>query len=109
MIQRLIGLILFCGGFYFVGQNIIFAGPFFSFQGIAAAGSVVAIVSGLFMFFFGGQQFRIPAVLAVMVGIVLVLTSGRIYFTPISLGQVFIGLALMTAGYRLATNGAIDI
>jgi hypothetical protein len=111
MIKKIIGMALFCWGFWFLGQNIFFTNrySFFSFKTIEAAGSVISIVLGTLMLFNGGRNLRMPALVLIAAGIVLVLVSGFIVITPTSMAEVFLGFIAMALGIRLASGGDIDI
>lgn len=70
---------------------------------------MLAILGGMLAFVFGGEQMRIPALVSVAVGMVIVLVSGTVIITPTSMAEVFVGFAAMAAGSALIVNGEINL
>jgi hypothetical protein len=109
--RRIFGLILFFGGFWFIGQNIVFSSriSFFSWQGLAAGGSVALMVCGIVGFFFGSTSLRLASVAAIAASIIIIFLSGTVFIQPTSLAEVFLGLGAMGAGAALINNMNINL
>lgn len=109
-ISKLIGLALLLVGIYFLGQNIIFTTRLAAYwwRDISAAGSVVAIVAGVLMLFYGGRSIRETGWLLVGLGILLVFVSGGVILRPTSLWTFFLSLLSLTGGYQLLTAGRLN-
>jgi hypothetical protein len=108
LFARLVGLILIGVGIYFLGNNIFFttsASPYW-WRGIAANGSILALISGVVMLVFLPPRQKLWGWIPLFVGVVLVFVSSRAVLNPTSLWQFFVSFASMTIGYKLLSNGA---
>ena len=109
LLNKLIGLALVLVGIYFLGQNIIFTtqvSPYW-WRDIPAAGSVIAIVSGIAMLVLGGRDIRQTGWLFVGLGILLVFLSGGVVLRPTSLWTLFLCFVCLLGGSKLITTGRI--
>ncbi|HEY9658267.1 MAG TPA: hypothetical protein V6C65_07430 [Allocoleopsis sp.] len=108
--SKLIGLALLLVGVYFLGQNIIFTTrlALFWWRDISAAGSVIAMVTGILLLFYGGRGVRETGWLLVGLGILLVFVSGGVILRPTSLWTLFLSLISLTGGYQLLTTGRLN-
>ncbi|HEY9662216.1 MAG TPA: hypothetical protein V6C65_27490 [Allocoleopsis sp.] len=108
--SKLIGLALLLVGVYFLGQNIIFTTrlALFWWRDISAAGSVIAMVTGILLLFYGGRGIRETGWLLVGLGILLVFVSGGVILRPTSLWTLFLSLISLTGGYQLLTTGRLN-
>ena len=111
MLIKLIGSGLFFFGFWFIGQNIIFTSQisFFTFRGVAAGGSIILLVGGIFAYVFGGRDYKNAGLVMLVLAVILIFMSGVVIITPTSLAEVFIGIAAMIFGGRMMTSGRYDI
>ena len=104
--MKFIGLILMGVGIYFLGKNIIFTTNTFPYwwRGIAADGSILALISGVMMLVFLPAREKSWGWIPVGVGIVLVFFSSRAILNPTSLWQFLVSFASMAIGYKLMTQ-----
>jgi hypothetical protein len=108
---RLLGFGLLIWGIYFLGGNIFFttnASPYF-WRGIAADGSVLALMLGVLMLVFLPRGAKTLGWIPVIVGIALVFVSSRAILNPTSLWQFFCAFALISGGYHLLTTGRLPL
>lgn len=106
---KLLGLVLVLVGIYFLGQNIVFTtqtAPYW-WRDIPAAGSVIAILSGI-MILLSSRDTKELGWGLVAVGIVLVFLSGGVVLRPTSLWTFFLSFVSMAGGYQLLTTGRIN-
>ncbi len=110
LFARLIGLILIGVGLYFLGNNIFFTTSVYPYwwRGIAADGSILALISGVMMLVFLPPHQKSWGWIPIFVGVVLVFVSSRAILNPTSLWQFLISFASMTVGYKLFSNGVFD-
>ncbi len=104
---RLIGFGLFLFGFWFLGQNIIFYSSFnwFSFTGLLSGASILLLLAGVCTLVFGNRATRNQGIVMLIFSIILIFLSGRVYITPTSLAEVFLGVAAMIIGGNLTLKG----
>ena len=109
LLNKLIGLALVLVGVYFLGQNIIFTTRVASYwwRDIPAAGSVMALVTGISILVLGGQNIREAGWLFVSLGILLVFLSGGVVLQPTSLWTLFLCFVCLIGGSKLITTGRI--
>ncbi len=110
-IFKLIGFAVMLGGIYFLGQNIIFttnAYPYW-WRGVAADGSILALMAGILMVFFLPKDVRTIGWISIALGIALVFVSSRAILNPVSLWQFFLSFAMMTGGYKMMATGRIPL
>lgn len=103
----LIGLGLILLGIYVLGQNIFFTtNPYpYWWRGIAADGSILALISGVLMLVFLPGESRNLGWILVVVGIVLVFLSSRAILSPTSLWQFLLSFGSISIGYQMITTG----
>ncbi|MFB2981225.1 hypothetical protein [Microseira sp. BLCC-F43] len=111
LLTKLVGLVLLIVGVYFVGQNIIFTtqvSPFW-WSDLSAAGSVLAITTGIISLLFFRRIVGDLGWGLVILGILLIFVSGRVVLLPTSLWYFFLSFVSLIAGFRLITTGRLDI
>lgn len=109
-ITKLFGVVLVIVGIFFLGQNIIFTTQTSAYwwRDIPATGSVIALLAGILMLFFGGSGTRQTGWVLVGIGIVLVFLSGGVVLRPTSLWTFFLAFVSMIGGYKLMTGGRFN-
>jgi hypothetical protein len=110
-LTKIIGLILLITGIYFFGQSIIFTTAYYSYfyGGLAATGSVLALMCGVFaLVFFRPQTGNFGWVL-LGIGIILVFLSGRVILQPTSLWNFLVSFTALAVGYQLLSRGRINL
>ncbi|NJO41839.1 MAG: hypothetical protein HC769_34080 [Cyanobacteria bacterium CRU_2_1] len=110
-LTTLIGLALVLVGIYFLGQNILFTtqvAPYW-WRDIPAAGSVLALLSGILVLLFGRRGTREAGWILVGLGIILVFLSGGVILRPTSLWTFFLALAAIGGGYQLLTTRRLNL
>lgn len=109
LLKKLIGLALILVGVYFLGQNIIFTTQTAAYwwRDISAAGSVVAVVSGILMLMYGRRGGRETGWILVGLGILLVFVSGGVILRPTSLWTLFLAFASLVSDFQLITVGRL--
>jgi hypothetical protein len=110
-LTKLVGLVLLIVGVYFVGQNIIFTTQVsrFWWSDISAAGSVLAITTGIISLLFFRRIIGDLGWGLVVLGILLIFISGRVVLLPTSLWYFFLSFVSLIAGFRIITTGRLDI
>jgi hypothetical protein len=111
LLIKLIGLILLFVGLYFFGQNIIFATGYYSYfySKIPATGSVLAIMAGVITIIFFRRETGNLGWIFLGLGIVLVFLSGGVILKPTSLWNFLVAFTALAAGYKLLTEGRINL
>ncbi|MBW4540566.1 MAG: hypothetical protein KME43_15670 [Myxacorys chilensis ATA2-1-KO14] len=106
---KLIGFGLLLLGFYFLGQNVIVAtrGSVYWWREIPAAGSVLAIMGGVFTLLFARSSVKELGWLLIGVGMILAFLSGGIVLKPMSLWTFSLAFASFAGGYKLMTTGRL--
>ena len=106
LLTKVIGLALMLVGIYFLGQNIIFTTHtvHYWWRDIPAAGSVIALLSGILILLFAGSGVRQRGWVLVGIGIVLVFLSAGVVLKPTSLWTFFLAFVSLIGGYRLITD-----
>ena len=106
---KLIGFGLLLLGFYFLGQNVIFTTQtsVYWWREIPAAGSVLAVMSGVFVLLFGRSSTKQMGWLLVGLGMILAFLSGGIILRPTSLWTFSLAFASFAGGYKLMTTGRL--
>ena len=110
LLIKLIGFALLIVGIYFLGQNIVFTSrisPYW-WRDISAAGSVLALTSGVISLVFFRRATGSLGWALVGLGILLVFVSGSVILMPTRLWYFFLAFASLTAGLKLITTGRID-
>jgi hypothetical protein len=108
LFMKFIGLILIGIGVYFLGSNIFFtshAYPYF-WRGIAADGSILALISGVMMLVFLPAREKFWGWIPIFVGIILIFLSSRAILNPTSLWQFIVSFTSLTIGYKLFSKGS---
>jgi hypothetical protein len=107
--SKVLGIALIVLGIYFLGQNIIFATTFspYVWRDIPAAGSVIAIMTGIISLLFFPRQTGSLGWILLMIGVVLVFLSGGVILRPTSLWSFFVAFASLAGGFQLMTQGRI--
>lgn len=110
LLSKLIGLILLIVGVYFVGQNIIFTTQVsrYWWSDLSAAGSVLAITSGIISLLFFRRLMGDLGWGLVVLGILLVFVSGKVVLLPTSLWYFFLSFVCLIAGFKMISTGRID-
>lgn len=109
LLLKLVGLALLLVGIYFLGQNIIFTtqtAPYW-WRDISAAGSVLAVTSGVVALLFFNRSAGGLGWVLVGLGILLVFVSGGVVLRPTSLWTFFLAFVSLVAGLQLITTGRL--
>jgi hypothetical protein len=109
LLLKLIGLALLLVGIYFLGQNIIFTTQTASYwwRDISAAGSVLAVTSGVVALLFFNRNAGGVGWVLVGLGILLVFVSGNVVLKPTSLWTFFLAFVSLVGGLQLITTGRL--
>ena len=103
---RLVGLALLIYGIYFLGKDIVFTSQVYPWwRGIAAEGSVVALMGGVLALVFFPRGTKELGWISIVAGIILVFLSSRAILNPTSLWQFIVSFAMMAGGYKLMITG----
>jgi hypothetical protein len=107
---RLLGILLFIAGIYFLGKNIIFATTYFPYyyRSLPSIGSVLSIISGIIALVFFRRATGNLGWILLGIGIVLVFLSGGVILRPTSLWSFFVSFAALAVGYKLVSEGRIN-
>ncbi len=103
MFIRLLGIALVLSGFYFLGENIIFAtriSPYW-WRDFSAAGASLTLIIGILMVVLGEGDIRYLGGWVMGIAIVLVVVSGGVMLRPTSLWQFGLAVGAMASGLRL--------
>jgi hypothetical protein len=109
LLLKLVGLALLLVGIYFLGQNIIFTTQTAAYwwRDISAAGSVLAVTSGVVALLFFNRSAGGLGWVLVGLGILLVFISGGVVLKPTSLWTFFLAFVSLVAGLQLITTGKL--
>jgi hypothetical protein len=109
LLLKLVGLALLLVGVYFLGQNIIFTTQTAAYwwRDISAAGSVLAVTSGVVALLFFNRSAGGLGWVLVGLGILLVFVSGGVVLKPTSLWTFFLAFVSLVAGLQLITTGRL--
>lgn len=104
-LKRLLGFILFASGIYLVGKDISFtAQSLYGWERIPAAGSVISLLSGLWIVFTVRRRDRFIGWGLIGLGVALVFLSSGIVLRPVNLVTFLSAFALLFAGHKLMTQ-----
>ncbi len=111
MMPKLLGILLFVIGVYFLGQNIIIATTYspYWWRDIPAAASVLTIMCGMLSLLFFRHIVGNLGWILLIIGVILVFLSGGIILKPTSLWEFFIAFAALAGGLQLITQGRIRL
>lgn len=101
--RKIVGLLLFVVGIYFLGKNVMFStyySPFF-WRNLPAMGSVLAVASGTISLICFPRQTGSFGWILIAAGILLVFLSGGVFLKPTSLWNFMIAFAALVSGYKL--------
>lgn len=106
---RLLGIIIFITGIYFLGQNIIFATTSFPYyyRSIPATGSVLSIIAGIISLIFFRRTTGNLGWILLGIGIVLVFLSGGVILRATSLWNFFVSFTALAVGCKLINEGRV--
>lgn len=107
MITKLVGILLFVAGIYFLSQNIIFATTYPYYRSIPAIGSVLSIIAGIIVLVFFRRETDNLGWILLGIGIVLVFLSGGVVLKPTSLWSFFVCFGALAVGYKLLNEGRV--
>ena len=105
--KKLIGLLFFLGGIYFLGQNIVFTtrySPYWT-RDISGVVSVLSTVGGAVALIYGAKDIRLFGWFLVGFGILMAFLSGGIIVRPTSLWTLFLCFASFSLGFQLMKSG----
>ncbi len=102
-LRRVLGGALLIGGLYLLGKDIVFTTRLAHglWNGIAALGSVLALIAGVLWLLMGNKQTRNLGWIAIVAGVVLVFAGSRAVLNPVSLWQFLAAFGCMAGGYKL--------
>jgi hypothetical protein len=107
---RLLGFGLLIFGIYFLGKDIIFTSHFYPWwRGIAADGSILALMSGILMIIFFPKEIKNLGWISITIGIVLVFLSSRAILNPTSLWQFILSFSMIAGGYQLMITDQLPL
>lgn len=103
--RRLLGLILFALGIVLVGKDIMFTtATLYGWQRIPAAGSVIALLSGLWIVMTVERRNRFIGWTLIGLGVAMVFLSSGIIMRPVNLVTFLAAFSLLFAGYKLMSQ-----
>ena len=107
-LRKVLGGALLIGGLYFLGKDIVFTTHLANglWNGIAALGSVLALVAGVLWLLMGSKETKNLGWIAIAVGVVLVFAGSHAVLNPVSLWQFLVAFGCMAGGYKLLTDNA---
>jgi len=96
---KLVGMGLILGGLYFIGDHIVFAGPF---PGIASGAVFLLLIVGVWRLVNGKTDWLAWGPILVSVGVVFFFSTT--FLNPTTLKDLLIASVLLLGGFRLVSG-----